>query len=119
MLNHLHKRHVYQLALSAVLFVPLFVASYYAAFLLRFAGEMDLRAKNMFFGTVLWLVAAKSIAFAWFRLHQSWSRFVGFDDLLVLAKAVTCGAIGLTIVDAMWLTDVTIPRSVIVIDWGT
>lgn len=119
MLNLLHKRHVYQLALSAALFVPLFVASYYAAFLLRFAGEMDLRAKHVFFGTLLWLVTAKSISFAWFRLHQSWSRFVGFDDLLVLAKAVTCGAVGLTIVDAMWLTDVTIPRSVIVIDWGT
>ena len=47
MLNHLQKRHVYQLVLSAVQFVPLFVASYYAAFLLRFAGEMDLRASAL------------------------------------------------------------------------
>jgi FlaA1/EpsC-like NDP-sugar epimerase len=119
MFKHFHKRHVYQLALSAIQFVPVFVASYYAAFLLRFAGELDPHAKHVFLSTLLWLVAVKGAAFAWFRLHQVWTRFVGFDDLLTLAKAVTCGAVGLTIVDAMWLTDVTIPRSVIVIDWGT
>src|SRR5215216_133786 len=98
-------RHVYQLALSAIHFVPLFVASYYAAFLLRFAGELDSRADKVFFATLFWLVAVKWTAFVWFRLHQGWTRFIGFDDLLALAKAVSCAAIGIMIVDAMWLTN--------------
>ncbi len=119
MFKHFQKHHVYQLALSAVQFMPLFVASYYASFLLRFAGELDSHVKSLFFDTIFWLVAVKWTSFVWFRLHQGWTRFVGFDDLLALVKAVTCGALGVTIVDTMWLTELTIPRSIIVIDWGT
>jgi FlaA1/EpsC-like NDP-sugar epimerase len=99
--------------------MPLFAACYYAAFLLRFAGDPDSRATRLYFATLFWVVAAKWIAFMWFRLHQGWTRFVGFEDLLVLVKAITCGALGVTLIDTMWLTDITIPRSVIVIDWGT
>lgn len=119
MVTRSQRRQAYQLAASAVLFMPLFAAAYYAAFLLRFAGEPGPWAKNIYFTTLLWLLAIKWIAFVWFRLHQGWSRFVGFDDLLALVKAVTCGALGVTLVDTMWLTEITIPRSVIVIDWGT
>ncbi|HEX5472302.1 MAG TPA: nucleoside-diphosphate sugar epimerase/dehydratase [Lacipirellulaceae bacterium] len=118
MINHLHKRHALQLAVSAAIFMPLFATCYYTSFLLRFAGDLDARSKYIFFTTVIWLICIKWIAFVWFRLHQGWSRFVGFDDLLVLAKAVTCGALGVTLIDTMWLTDLTIPRSIIVIDWG-
>jgi FlaA1/EpsC-like NDP-sugar epimerase len=119
MLNPNQRRQIYQLAMSAAIFVPLFAASYYIAFLLRFAGEPDFRAKGLYFTTLGWLVAAKWVSVVWFRLHQGWTRFVGFEDLLVLVKAITCGAFAITLVDTMWLTELTIPRSIIVIDWGT
>jgi FlaA1/EpsC-like NDP-sugar epimerase len=119
MLTSTHKRQAYQLSVSAAVFVPLFAATYYAAFLLRFAGEPNSRANVVYFNSLVWLVSVKWSAFTWFRLHQGWARFVGIDDLWVLAKAVTCSALGLTLVDAFCLTAVTIPRSVILIDWGT
>lgn len=119
MVTRSQARQAYQLAASALLLMPFFATTYYAAFLLRFAGEPGARACNVFFETVIWLVAIQWLAFVWYRLHQGWTRFVGFDDLLVLVKAVTCGVLGMTLCDTMWLTEVTIPRSVILIDWGT
>ncbi len=40
------KRQAYQLAVSAAILMPLFAATYYVAFMLRFAGELDPRAKT-------------------------------------------------------------------------
>jgi len=96
MVTRSQARQAYQLAASALLLMPFFAATYYAAFLLRFAGEPGLRACNVFFETAIWLVAIQWLAFVWYRLHQGWTRFVGFDDLLVLVKAVTCGVLGTT-----------------------
>lgn len=114
-----HRRQTMQLALSAVIGMPLFAVTYYMAFLLRFAGEIDFWGQNVLYASLLWVIGIKWVSFVWFRLPQSWSRFVGFEDLLVLVKAVTCSSLGITLADTMWLTAITIPRSVIVIDWGT
>lgn len=111
------RRQVIKLALSAAT-LPLFAASYFAAFQLRFAGEPSLHAIELFVNTLLWVVLIKWVAFIWFRLHQGWSRFVGFDDITVLGQAVTCATLGITMFDAICLPQDTIPRSVILIDWG-
>jgi FlaA1/EpsC-like NDP-sugar epimerase len=118
MLVHSDKRKLFQLAASGMVLLPLFALTYYAAFLLRFAGQPDGSMMEIYFGTLLWLFATKWLAFLWFRLHQGWTRFVGFHDLLVIWQAVTCGTLGFTLADAMCLPYVTIPRSVILIDWG-
>ncbi len=118
MLTSTQKRELRQLVASAAMSFPLFAATYYAAYLLRFAGELGPRAVEIFLTTLVWLLLVKWLAFVWFRLHQGWTRFVGFHDLLALAQATTCGALGVTLVDAMCLPSVTIPRSVILIDWG-
>ena len=81
--------------------MPLFAAMYYAAFLLRFAGEPGPRALNVYFESVGWLAGIQWLAFIWFRLHQGWTRFVGFDDVLVLLKAISCGMLGITLCDTM------------------
>ena len=39
--------------------------------------------------TLAWLLLVKWMAFLWFRLHQGWTRFVGFHDLLSISQAVT------------------------------
>jgi FlaA1/EpsC-like NDP-sugar epimerase len=112
------RRNLTQLAVSTALVVPLVVAAYYAAYMLRFAGNVTPAALVVYIETVTWVVVIKCVTFAWFRLHQSWTRFVGFHDMLALGQAVTCAALGVTLFDAMCLPSVTIPRSVIVIDWG-
>jgi FlaA1/EpsC-like NDP-sugar epimerase len=104
--------------MSALLYLPLFAAGYYAAFLLRFAGDPALLYQAVFLDTVLILLAVKCGVFMWFGLHQGWSRYISFHDLLVIGQAVTCAALAVTLVDALVLTSLTIPRSIILIDWG-
>ncbi len=94
MVTRVRKRQAYQLAVSAAVLMPLFAAVYYSAFLLRFAGEPDPHARHLYATTLFWLISVKWCVFLWFRLHQGWTRFVGFDDLLVIVKAVTCESAG-------------------------
>jgi FlaA1/EpsC-like NDP-sugar epimerase len=99
-------------------FVPLFAVTYLGAFLLRFAGEHHTQYVEILLATLLPVLLVKWVVFLWFRVHQGWTRYVSFHDLLVLGKAVTASAIGVTLVDALCLPRVTIPRSVVLIDWG-
>lgn len=103
---------------SAAWFVPLFAATYVGAYLLRFAGEFEARYVDTMLGALLWVALVKWVVFAWFRVYESWSRYVNFHDLLVLGQAVTCSAVGVTLLDAFFLPYLTIPRSVVLIDWG-
>jgi FlaA1/EpsC-like NDP-sugar epimerase len=116
--NTINRRKLYQLAASAAVTTPLFAASYFTAFLLRFAGEPTPRALEIFYTTLLPVLVAKWCSFVWFRLHQSWSRFVSFDDLVVLGKAISCATLGITMCDAICFPHLSVPRSVILIDWG-
>jgi len=118
MFTALQRRQLRQLVLSAAVYFPLFAGVYYAAFLLRFAGEPDASTLDVYFVTLLWLLVVKWVAILWFRLHEGWTRFVSFHDLLVLGQAVTWATLGVTLLDTMCLPSVTIPRSIILIDWG-
>jgi FlaA1/EpsC-like NDP-sugar epimerase len=106
------------LLLGAAAFVPMFAATYYGAYLLRFAGEPNSQYLSVFVATLPALLALKGLMFLRFGVYQSWTRYVTFHDLLVLAKAVTASAVGVTLVDALALPMLQIPRSVILIDWG-
>ena len=112
------RRDVIQLLSGAAVFMPLFAATYYGAYLVRFAGEVDARYADTFLGTLLSVLVVKWLVFLWFRVHQGWSRYVNFHDLLVLGQAVTASAVGVTLVDTLCLPTLTIPRSVVLIDWG-
>jgi FlaA1/EpsC-like NDP-sugar epimerase len=93
-------------------------ASYVTAFLLRFAGDVPAWASTTLWSTLAVAVAAKIAAARRFHVHRGWSRYVSFHDLVALAKAVTCASIGLTLVDALVITSLAIPRSVVLLDWG-
>jgi FlaA1/EpsC-like NDP-sugar epimerase len=112
------KYELHHLAVSAVGFLPLFAATYYGAFLLRFTGDPGVRYVETFLDTLAWVLVVKWLVFLWFRLHEGWSRYASFHDLLLLGQAVTCSALGVTLADAMFLPNVAIPRSIILIDWG-
>lgn len=111
-------RDVQQLAFGVIACVCLVASTYYGAFLLRFAGELNSRWSDVFLSTVPWVVLVKVSCFCWFRLHKGWTRYLCFHDLLVLGQAISCAALGVTLVDAMCLGQTTIPRSVVLIDWG-
>ena len=119
MTDDLPRRHeLYHLAVSALVFLPLFTATYYGAYLLRFAGEPGAAYVETFLDTLVWVLTVKWLVFLWFRLHEGWTRYASFHDLLLLGQAVTCSALGVTLADAMFLPSVAIPRSIILIDWG-
>ena len=114
----LNRREVIQLSLSAAVLMPLFATTYYGAFLLRFAGEGGSKYAYIFLCTFSSVLALKWLVFSWFRVYQSWTRYVTFHDLVVLAKAVTASSVSVTIFDTFVLSTIQIPRSVILIDGG-
>ena len=101
----------------AVLFLPC-LAAYYLAFLLRFDGSLNHFAREVFIATVIWVSLVKLVTLAYARLHQDCARYVSFNDMLLLVRTVTLSTIGITLVDALFITSVTIPRSVILLDGG-
>lgn len=104
--------------LSSAALVPVFTATYYLAYWLRFEGLALPRDIGNFSTTVVWVVALKLLTFAWFRAVEGWGRLLTFYDLLALVKAVT-GALLLTIIiDRFTDPDHTIARSVYLLDWG-
>ena len=113
-----HRRRFFEIVVSATIFLPMFAATYYAAFLLRFAGSLDETAFDVLLGTLPWVLTIQWTVFAWFGIYQSWTRYVSFHDLLVLGKAITASTVGITLLDALCLPNLQIPRSVLLIDWG-
>ena len=115
MINTLKKhRLIYGIAILA----PLTAAAYYVAFLLRFGGALNTEQQQLALSTLGWAVGIKSLAILQSRLHQEYTRYVTFRDMLTLARAVTIGSIGITLIDAMLLSNTTIPRSIVLLDWG-
>ena len=96
-----HRRRVFDVVASAAIFLPMFAATYYAAFLLRFAGSLDETAVDVFVGTLPWVLTIQWTLFAWFGIYQGWTRYVSFHDLLMLGKAITASTVGITLLDAL------------------
>jgi len=109
---------VVRMLLAAAGFLPLFAATYFCAYRLRFDGELITHWQATFLETLLWVLIIKWLTFVWFRLHKNWSRYVTFHDLLTLGQSVTCATLGITFADALFLPQLTIPRSILLIDWG-
>lgn len=107
-----------RLLVVAVSFLPLIIAAYWGAFLLRFAGEDSAIYSNIFLSTLPSVIVVKWLVFARFRVFQSWTRYLTFHDLAVLGKAITASTVGITLIDALCYSHLQIPRSVLLIDWG-
>jgi len=107
-----------RLATVAVIIGTVGALAYWSAFLLRFDGWLDVKTSRLFFGTLGIVVAVKTLTIVHARLHQEFTRYVTFYDMLLLARAVTISSVAITLIDAWLLTGLTIPRSVILLDWG-
>jgi FlaA1/EpsC-like NDP-sugar epimerase len=99
--------------------VPIFFGIYYMSYWLRFEGQLGSHGINTFKATVGWIVFAKLAWFVGLRVCQGWSRLVTFYDLSVLLRAATGGAITVVIIYYSLVPLPAIPRSVLVLDWGT
>ncbi len=111
------RRHRYLLATIGL--TPVLAAIYYIGYLLRFEGQLDASAGHCFAATVAWVVTAKLAWFAACRVCRGWRRSVAFYDLVILLKAATGGLLTLVVIAHFVVTLPAIPRSVLVIDWGT
>ena len=112
------KRNIKHLLGGLAVLVPLSGIAYYLAFQLRFAGQVPFEVHHVLVATLGWALLIKSAAIIQAQLHLEFNRFVTFRDMLTITRAVTLGSIGITLCDAMLLSSVTIPRSVILLDWG-
>lgn len=98
--------------------LPLGAAAYYGAFWLRFDGEFSESTLQTLTTTLGWVLAIKTTVFCLARLHQEYTRYVSFRDMFILVRTATFCTIGITLTDTLILSNVTIPRSAILLDWG-
>jgi len=113
--SRLHRLR-WQAACAAVLAI-VFAAVYWTAFAIRFEGEIPGESLATYGATVGVLLALKIGIFGWFRIYRGWSRYVTFQDMIVLVQAATVSSTLLLLVDYLFLPSVVIPRSVFLLDW--
>lgn len=111
-------RNLKHFAGGMVILAPLGALAYYAAFMLRFDGQLRSADALLFSVTLAWVLLIKLAAIAQTQLHLEFNRYVSFRDILSITKAVTLGSIGITLFDTMVLSNATIPRSIVLLDWG-
>lgn len=116
--HQINWHHVKRVAAASVLLAGASSAAYAASFLLRFSGQLPLEMWENFQLTLPVVVAVRVGVMIWLGQRQALSRYFSFHDLMKLTQAVTLGTIGITLVDALILTSLTMPRSVLMLDWG-
>lgn len=96
--------------------VGLFVVSNYAAFLLRFDGELPALDWDIFVGTITWLVAVRAVFFLQFRLYEGLWRYTSVWDLRDLLAAVAGSSILAYVLFHSVVGLTAYPRAVFIID---
>jgi FlaA1/EpsC-like NDP-sugar epimerase len=97
---------------------PLFTLVYFTSYWLRFEGDLDGPELRLFWSTVAWVACLKVFAFTYFRVYQSWGRYVTFHDLTLLLKAATASSFAILLMDFLLYPGLSTPRSVFLMDWG-
>ena len=112
-----YRTHGRRLACAAAL-LPVFLLVHYAAYWLRFDGQLTRHELNLLASTVLYVGAVKLVIFGWFRVYQSWSRYLTFHDLVTIVQASTVSSLLLSAVDHLALPSLAVPRSIFLMDWA-
>ncbi|MCO6047435.1 polysaccharide biosynthesis protein [Aeoliella sp. ICT_H6.2] len=112
------RTRAFQLVLANGMLMPAMVLAYVAAFCLRFDGYPASEFAALMWWSMPWVVAAKMISSSWFHIYDGWHRYVTFHDLGAIAKAITCGTVGVVMIDSFLVPEYAIPRSVMLMDWG-
>lgn len=86
--------------------------------MLRFDGWIDAETSHLLYSTLGVVILVKVFSVVLSRTHQEYTRYVTFRDMIVIAKSVTLSSVCITLIDSMLLPRMTIPRSVVLLDWG-
>ncbi|MGE0758078.1 MAG: polysaccharide biosynthesis protein [Pirellulaceae bacterium] len=114
MLSRSHLRH----SLIALGMLPVFTLIHLAAYWIRFDGVISPEQYTTFVSTLVWILVVKTSVFGFFRVYHGWRRFVTFHDLTTILKAAGVSSVVWALVDYLLLTDVTVPRTVFLVDCG-
>jgi len=83
----------YRRLLVVLLELVLVTVSYASAFALRFDGNIPLAQQDIFWSTLPVLLVLRLGAFALYRLHTGWWRYVGMRDMVALLKAMLVSSV--------------------------
>ncbi len=97
---------------------PIAAGIYCLSYWIRFEGQLSDSEWAELASMVGWVVLIKVLLFGWFRIHQGWSRYVSFYDLVSLVQAATSSLLVLVLVDRLFIPNRFIPRSILLLDWG-
>lgn len=109
---------ILKIYVRGLLYLPIFVSIFYAAYWLRFEGEISAIVWATWRAEAVFVVVAKFLCFGFFGFYHSMNRYLTFHDLVALVKATTASSMLLAIGDYMLTVTNDIPRSVFLIDWG-
>lgn len=108
---------LYRRRLLEVLFdLVLFAAAYWGAFLLRWDGAVPPDQQHALAGTIALAVAAKSLSFVPLGVYRGLWQQVSVADVHRLIRAVALGAVSTAAVVALLAPELTIARSIFVLD---
>jgi lipopolysaccharide/colanic/teichoic acid biosynthesis glycosyltransferase len=113
------RRHFFENAQQIVLFFcDTFLCgfSYFLAYFLRMEGEFPPIEKIILLHTLPYVIIARMVTFTSFGLYGTLIRYMSFDEVIKVAKAVTFSSI-LIILLAFLIGERGHPRSVFAIDW--
>jgi FlaA1/EpsC-like NDP-sugar epimerase len=99
-----------------VIQAALVALSNYAAFWLRFDGNLPEAEEIVFYRTLLWVVAIRTAMFVPFRLYEGLWRYTGMWDLVNIIKSVALGTLALFLLVHGFYGQWAYPRSVYIID---
>lgn len=97
----------------------IFVLAYLLALCLRFDFAVPPEEWLPWFRTLPLLLLIKLLVFYRFGAFHGWWRYVSFTDLADLLKAATLSTIGLIALDYLLFAAADVPRSVLLLDYGT
>jgi FlaA1/EpsC-like NDP-sugar epimerase len=106
----------YRRVLIVLLHLALVIVANYTAFLLRFDGLIPANYMRVFTQALPWLIVARLVTFAPFRLYEGLWRYAGVWDLRNIIVGVVASS-GLFYQIVLWrLSGLGYPRSILVID---
>jgi FlaA1/EpsC-like NDP-sugar epimerase len=111
-------RRSYRVAALAFAGMPVFALIYCLAYWIRFDGGLSTQEFQNATVTLGVAVGIKTVVFLSFRIYQGWNRYVSLHDLIRLAQATTASSLLVALIDYLFLTNYSVPRSIFLMDWG-
>lgn len=109
----LHKRRIVEVIID----VFLICISYYAAYLLRFGGNVSYIDFSLITASLPWLIVFRLGCFYYFGLYQGIWRYIGIKDVVAIFKAISASSILTILFLTLSFRFQHYSRGVFIIDW--